>query len=111
MVDAWEGLHANRVPVLCLQVQGREGFPVKYSNVFQCAYQVVKEEGVAAFWRGSMCSFMKVLPRALAWLCVISAPRAERRHRDGPSICQVLSVLKGWCRAHKAQLMSTLLAW
>jgi hypothetical protein len=46
---------------LRLQVQGREGFPVKYSSVFQCAYQVAKEEGIGSFWRGSMCSFMKVL--------------------------------------------------
>ena len=34
---------------------------MKYSSVFQCAYQVAKEEGIGSFWRGSMCSFMKVL--------------------------------------------------
>ena len=43
-----------------IQVQGREGFPVKYNSVWHCAYQVVKEEGIASFWHGSMCSFMKV---------------------------------------------------
>ena len=43
-----------------MQVQGREGFPVKYNSVFHCAYQVVKEEGIASFWHGSMCSFMNV---------------------------------------------------
>ena len=34
---------------------------MKYSSVFQCAHQVAKEEGISSFWRGSMCSFMKVL--------------------------------------------------
>ena len=43
-----------------LQVQGREGFPVRYTSVADCAYRIVREEGVASFWRGSMCSFMKV---------------------------------------------------
>ena len=38
---------------------------MKYNNVFQCAYTVAKEEGVASFWRGSMCSFMKVLSKTM----------------------------------------------
>ncbi len=63
------------------QVQGREGFPVKYDNVFQCAYTVAKEEGIASFWRGSMCSFMKVLPKTiLLWClcsCTLNAQQAE----------------------------------
>ena len=48
-----------------LQVQGREGFPVKYTSVADCACRIIREEGVASFWRGSMCSFMKVSCRCL----------------------------------------------
>ena len=57
-----------------VQVQGREGFPVKYSSVYQCAYTVAKEEGVASFWRGSMCSFMKVLPHTMLSVASVLAP-------------------------------------
>ena len=41
-------------------MQGREGFPVRYANVADCGLRIVREEGVASFWRGSLCSFMKV---------------------------------------------------
>lgn len=44
---------------------------MKYANVGHCGYSIIKEEGVASFWRGSMCSFMKVqtvcVPRWDAW--------------------------------------------
>ncbi|KAK9906889.1 hypothetical protein WJX75_009795 [Coccomyxa subellipsoidea] len=49
-----------------MQVQGREGFPVKYTSVGQCGYRIVSEEGLGSFWRGSMCSFMKVAPSIAA---------------------------------------------
>ena len=62
-------MHGNCDSPYNVQVQGSEGFPVKYSNVFQCAYSVVKEEGVAAFWRGSMCSFMKVFVNIISHTC------------------------------------------
>lgn len=41
-------------------MQGKEGFPVKYASVWHCAYRIVAEEGMASFWRGSLCSFAKV---------------------------------------------------
>ncbi|CAL8462209.1 g1740 [Coccomyxa elongata] len=49
-----------------MQVQGKEGFPVKYANVWHCAYRIVAEEGMASFWRGSLCSFAKVAPSIAA---------------------------------------------
>ena len=51
-----------------LQVQGREGFPVKYASVADCGWRIVREEGVASFWRGSLCSFMKARGR---WLLLL----------------------------------------
>lgn len=33
---------------------------MKYANVWHCAYRIVAEEGMASFWRGSLCSFAKV---------------------------------------------------
>ena len=66
-LESWWGklsrvvCQSNGMPAaVAVQVQGREGFPVKYMSVADCAYRIVREEGVASFWRGSMCSFMKV---------------------------------------------------
>ncbi len=46
-------------PLRRAQVQGREGFPARYASVADCGWRIVREEGVASFWRGSLCSFMK----------------------------------------------------
>lgn len=49
-----------------LQVQGRPGFPRLYTGAMDCATQMLRQEGVAAFWRGSLSSFAKVAPSIAA---------------------------------------------
>lgn len=66
----WDG-EVTRL-VVAVQVQGREGFPVKYTSVGQCGYRIVSEEGLGSFWRGSMCSFMKVHPGFERFMCMCS---------------------------------------
>ena len=63
MVSSVQGMWVHNLLVDAVQVQGREGFPVKYTSVAQCGIRIVTEEGMGSFWRGSMCSFMKVRQR------------------------------------------------
>ncbi|PSC76347.1 calcium-binding mitochondrial carrier S -1 [Micractinium conductrix] len=49
-----------------LQAQGRPGFPRRYSGSLDCAAQMLRGEGLAAFWRGSLSSFAKVVPSVAA---------------------------------------------
>lgn len=49
-----------------LQVQGRPGFPLRYNGGLDCVKQMLRNEGVASFWRGSLGSYMKVVPSIAA---------------------------------------------
>ncbi|PRW34020.1 calcium-binding mitochondrial carrier S -3-like [Chlorella sorokiniana] len=49
-----------------LQVQGRPGFPRKYTGMLDCAGQMLRQEGISSFWRGSLSSFAKVAPSIAA---------------------------------------------
>lgn len=49
-----------------MQVQGRPGYPRRYRNPADCAHQMLRKEGLAAFWRGSLGSYMKVVPSIAA---------------------------------------------
>lgn len=44
-----------------LQVQGRDGYPVIYSGSRDCTKRMYQAEGLRAFWRGSLTSFLKVV--------------------------------------------------
>jgi hypothetical protein len=50
-----------------LQVQGRPGFPRRYTGPIDCAARMAREEGLRAFWRGSLSSFAKVRRVRLGW--------------------------------------------
>ncbi|GAB4821098.1 hypothetical protein N2152v2_008144 [Parachlorella kessleri] len=49
-----------------LQVQGRPGFPQQYRGALDCVSQMLHREGVASFWRGSLSSYLKVVPSIAA---------------------------------------------
>ena len=49
-----------------LQVQGRPGFPRRYSGGVDCVSQMLRKEGIGSFWRGSLSSWMKVVPSMAA---------------------------------------------
>ena len=49
-----------------LQVQGRPGFPQQYRGAVDCVSQMLRKEGVASFWRGSLSSYLKVVPSIAA---------------------------------------------
>lgn len=49
-----------------MQVQGRPGFPRKYASTADCAAQLLRNEGAAIFWRGSLSSFAKIVPSIAA---------------------------------------------
>ena len=46
-------------------MQGRDGYPVIYSGSRDCAKRMFQAEGLRAFWRGSLTSFLKVNAPAL----------------------------------------------
>lgn len=45
-----------------LQLQGFNGRPVLYKNVTDCFTQMLRTEGPRSFYRGMMCSYLKVAP-------------------------------------------------
>lgn len=42
-----------------MQVQGLPGKPVLYRNARHCFFTILRQEGVRAFYRGLLSSFMK----------------------------------------------------
>ncbi|KAK9805411.1 hypothetical protein WJX73_002357 [Symbiochloris irregularis] len=50
-----------------LQIQGREGHPHLYAGSWECAKRMVAAEGLTSLYRGSLSSYMKVLPS----ICVV----------------------------------------
>ena len=48
-----------------MQVQGREGHPLLYSSSYDAARRIFRAEGITAFWRGSLPTYMKVAPSIL----------------------------------------------
>ncbi|BDA49691.1 Calcium-binding mitochondrial carrier protein SCaMC-1 [Coccomyxa sp. Obi] len=49
-----------------MQVQGSPGYPVQYSSTLDCVRKLYVQEGIRAFWRGSLSSYMKVVPSIAA---------------------------------------------
>mmetsp|Transcript_9066 Transcript_9066/g.27222 ORF Transcript_9066/g.27222 Transcript_9066/m.27222 type:complete len:424 (+) Transcript_9066:234-1505(+) len=45
-----------------MQVQGSPGHPVKYKSMADCFAVMAREEGLGSFWRGTVSSWMKVVP-------------------------------------------------
>lgn len=45
-----------------MQVQGSPGHPVRYSSMLNCFVVLARDEGLASFWRGTVSSWMKVVP-------------------------------------------------
>lgn len=43
-------------------MQGSPGHPVKYRSMAECFAVMAREEGLGAFWRGTVSSWMKVVP-------------------------------------------------
>lgn len=43
-----------------MQLQGFNGRPVLYKNVTDCFTQMLRTEGPRSFYRGMMCSYLKV---------------------------------------------------
>ena len=43
-----------------MQVQGSPGYPVQYTSTIDCARQMFAKEGLRAFWRGTISSYLKV---------------------------------------------------
>lgn len=65
-----------------LQAQGRPGFPRRYTGSLDCAVQMLRQEGPASFWRGSVSTALKIVPsiaatRWVAWLAALGAWRLE----------------------------------
>lgn len=49
-----------------LQVQGRPGYPVRYKGLGDCVLSMLRQEGVSTFWRGSVSTYLKVVPSIAA---------------------------------------------
>lgn len=49
-----------------LQIQGSPGYETKYTSGLQCAAHMLRNEGIKSFWRGSLSSYMKVVPSIAA---------------------------------------------
>ena len=64
-----------------LQVQGQPGFPRQYAGVVDCTSQMLRQEGVASLWRGSLSSFAKVLPSIDATRCAALLPSCASQRR------------------------------
>ena len=65
----------------CGQVQGRDGYPVIYSGSRDCVKRMYQAEGIRAFWRGSITSFLKastlIMTSSLKiYKCMHSYPRS-----------------------------------
>jgi solute carrier family 25 phosphate transporter 23/24/25/41 len=45
-----------------MQIQGAPGHPVKYNSMVDCVRVLMREEGPKAFYRGTVSSWMKVVP-------------------------------------------------
>lgn len=52
--------------MVSLQIQGSPGYETRYANGLQCAAHMLREEGIKSFWRGSLSSYMKVVPSIAA---------------------------------------------
>ena len=57
---------SRNMAALLVQVQGREARPVLYGGTWDCARRIYAAEGVRAFWRGSLSSYLKVAPSIAA---------------------------------------------
>lgn len=49
-----------------LQAQGRPGFPRRYRGSMDCTVQMLRQEGPASFWRGSVSTALKIVPSIAA---------------------------------------------
>lgn len=45
-----------------MQVQGSPGHPVRFTSMMNCFAVMAREEGIRSFWRGTVSSWMKVVP-------------------------------------------------
>lgn len=45
-----------------MQVQGSPGHPIRFTSMMNCFAVMAREEGISSFWRGTISSWLKVVP-------------------------------------------------
>ena len=75
-----------------VQLQGFQGRPVLYKGVRDCFTQMLKNEGPRSFYRGMLCSYLKVGRH------IVSPAGGEDAQSVGKGTSRALTCHGGLCR-------------